>query len=624
MISPRLLLAASLATCAASAAASAQPAGFVSETIVTGLSEPVGLVFAPNGERLFVWDKIGRVFIVENGVVQPEPLLDLQEEVNTYWTRGLTGFALDPEYETNGYVYLMFTVDWEYYSTGGAPDPGQLDTNHDTFGRLVRWTSDPADDFRSVIPGSRWDMIGATHDTGFAVTFASHTQNTIVFADDGTMLLSAGDGASMLEVDTGGPRNPCCSSNTAEADGIVTGKEKIGAFRSQLVDSHGGKILRIDPVTAEGLPNNPYFDPAQPSAPRSRVWALGLRNPYSFAIRPGTGDVDPAAGVPGVLMIGDVGWDQWERLCVSAEGGENFGWPLFEGLIDAGGYPATTTANRDTPNRLYGVGGCGIDFFAFRDLIVQETLALPTWPNPCDPAQEIPADYTFMHQRAAMAWRNDRLFPTPLTLVPVFDEDGVAQSLSVTHPDSPVDGFHLKGRATVGGLFYDQDKFPAELRGSLFFADAGNPPGSTGWINRARFDDEHRLVEIASFVPGGDLNPTGLALDPDGYAIYYANHRAAGAGSIERIAVDCNDNGVGDDLDLEAGTSVDRNGNGLPDECDLPGDVNGDGSVDFVDLLTVLASWGDCPPPDACPADLDGSGDVGFTDLLIVLAGWTA
>ncbi|NNM26816.1 MAG: VCBS repeat-containing protein [Phycisphaerales bacterium] len=52
-----------------------------------------------------------------------------------------------------------------------------------------------------------------------------------------------------------------------------------------------------------------------------------------------------------------------------------------------------------------------------------------------------------------------------------------------------------------------------------------------------------------------------------------------------------------------------------------PGDVDGDGDVDFTDLLQVLADWGPCP---GCAADLDGDGSVGFTDLLEVLAGWTA
>jgi hypothetical protein len=55
-----------------------------------------------------------------------------------------------------------------------------------------------------------------------------------------------------------------------------------------------------------------------------------------------------------------------------------------------------------------------------------------------------------------------------------------------------------------------------------------------------------------------------------------------------------------------------------------PGDLDGDGTVGFSDLLILLAAWGECPaPPADCPADLDASGDVGFSDLLILLSSWT-
>lgn len=51
-----------------------------------------------------------------------------------------------------------------------------------------------------------------------------------------------------------------------------------------------------------------------------------------------------------------------------------------------------------------------------------------------------------------------------------------------------------------------------------------------------------------------------------------------------------------------------------------PGDLDGDGDVDFADVLTVIAAWGPCA--GACPADLDGDGTVGFSDLLVLIANW--
>ena len=56
---------------------------------------------------------------------------------------------------------------------------------------------------------------------------------------------------------------------------------------------------------------------------------------------------------------------------------------------------------------------------------------------------------------------------------------------------------------------------------------------------------------------------------------------------------------------------------GLPP---ITGDVDGDGAVDFADLLAILTAWGPCSAP--CPEDIDGDGIVGFSDLLAVLANW--
>ena len=118
----------------------------------------------------------------------------------------------------------------------------------------------------------------------------------------------------------------------ALSEGIIRPKENVGAFRRRSIDSLSGKILRLDPTTGDGVPSNPYYDLASPRAPRSRVWTLGLRNPFRMTLLPGTGSHDPAAGNPGILYIGNVGFDTWEELEVASGPRLNFGWPIYEGL----------------------------------------------------------------------------------------------------------------------------------------------------------------------------------------------------------------------------------------------------------------------------------------------------
>ncbi len=54
----------------------------------------------------------------------------------------------------------------------------------------------------------------------------------------------------------------------------------------------------------------------------------------------------------------------------------------------------------------------------------------------------------------------------------------------------------------------------------------------------------------------------------------------------------------------------------------IPQDGHGDGTVGILDLLALLAAWGDCPVKGECSADLNGDGTVGILDLLTLLANW--
>src|SRR5215510_7028914 len=100
-------------------AAGSLPPGFLDEPVGDDWGQVVGLTCAPDG-RLFVWEKLGLVFTVMDGVKQTTPVLDISEEVGSWGDHGLLGFALDPSFATNGYIYLLYVVDHYYLKNFGT------------------------------------------------------------------------------------------------------------------------------------------------------------------------------------------------------------------------------------------------------------------------------------------------------------------------------------------------------------------------------------------------------------------------------------------------------------------------------------------------------------------------
>ncbi|MEO0556837.1 MAG: PQQ-dependent sugar dehydrogenase [Bacteroidota bacterium] len=319
---------AAVASAARSASQAATfPAGFyVEDAVGESFVLAVTVAFAPDG-RMFVVEKRGLVWVVENGVRQPVPFLDISREVLNQQDRGLLGIALDPDFETNGYVYLAYTVDHEETADR---------RRHDAYNRITRYAA-RTDNPNLADLNSRTILIGETFTTGIPSCHRSHSIGTLQFGSDGTLLVGAGDGASFSTMDDGGLYAECFGSGKLDAS------EDIGSFRSQRLESLAGKILRIDPATGQGLPSNPFYT-GDPDDTASKVWALGFRNPYRFSVQPG-GSTDPADGDPGVIYLGDVGWKVWEEMNVVRKG-ENHGWPCREGArpnndYQNNGQPAT-------------------------------------------------------------------------------------------------------------------------------------------------------------------------------------------------------------------------------------------------------------------------------------------
>ena len=96
-----------LTTLAAAASAATLPTGFTETRVATGLSNPTAMAFAPDG-RLFVCQQGGQLRVIKNGALLPTPFLTVT--VNSTGERGLLGVAFDPQFASNGFVYVYYTA----------------------------------------------------------------------------------------------------------------------------------------------------------------------------------------------------------------------------------------------------------------------------------------------------------------------------------------------------------------------------------------------------------------------------------------------------------------------------------------------------------------------------------
>ncbi|MBC5772971.1 PQQ-dependent sugar dehydrogenase [Pontibacter sp. KCTC 32443] len=496
------------------------PSGFVEEQIGGEWNMAVGLKFSKDGKRLYVWEKSGKVWIVENGEKQPTPLIDISEEVGDWGDHGLLGFEIDPNFETNGYIYLLYVVDRHHLMNFGTGNynASANDYRSATIGRVTRFTA-TGNTKNTVNLASRKVLLGETHQTGLPILYESHGVGSLVFGEDGSLLLAIGDGATSggldygyIEGDTFEHRPKDTYAKQALADGIITQKQNIGAYRSQQIESLNGKILRIDPATGRGLPNNPFYESANPNSAASKVWTLGLRNPFRFSIKPGTG----SASMPGVIYTSDTGWNTREEINIVTGPGQNLGWPLYEGLEPEINYMSRDMFNTSAPNPLYGKNGCAREFFTYQELLLQpKRTEQPYFGNFCDWNQKIPDNIRkFVHTRAAIEWGNGE---GGVSRTPTFNGEDAAIAL-IGAANSPVTGPQFYGSSATGGVWYTGNDFPAEYKNTYFFGDYG-----AAWIKNASFDATNAPKSVRNF-KNNDAIVVAFATNPVSGGLYYINY----------------------------------------------------------------------------------------------------
>jgi glucose/arabinose dehydrogenase len=238
--------------------------GFTNSQVVSGLTNPTDMEFAPDG-RLFITEDTGRVRIAKPDSTTLTTFLDISSKVDSLGERGLLALTFDPGFSTNHYVYLHYTRK----ATSTTPPHN----------RVVRVTASGD----RAVSGSEQLIFGLGNQSA-ANEFPQFMGGALDFKN-GKLYVATGD------------------NDTPD--------------KAQQLTNLFGKMLRINKDGT--IPtNNPFYSTA--SGNNRAIWARGLRNPFKFAIQPGTG----------AIFINDVGEHTWEEINRGAAGA-NYGWPVHEG-----------------------------------------------------------------------------------------------------------------------------------------------------------------------------------------------------------------------------------------------------------------------------------------------------
>ncbi|HEU4425729.1 MAG TPA: PQQ-dependent sugar dehydrogenase [Pilimelia sp.] len=233
--------------------------GLAVQTVVGGLEHPWDLGFLPDG-RILLTERPARFRLVSGGAAS-QVRADLSD-VHVAGEGGLLGLVVHPDFDRS----REFTTCQTHQDNGRPVDV-----------RLVTWRLSPDATSAARVR----DLV-----IGLPISTGRHSGCRPTIAADGALLVGTGDAAL--------PAPPQDRRNL------------------------GGKVLRVDLRTGEGLPDNPFASSS--NANERRVFTYGHRNVQGVAVRPNTGQVYTAEHGPS-------GFDEMNRL----QPGGNYGWDPSRG-----------------------------------------------------------------------------------------------------------------------------------------------------------------------------------------------------------------------------------------------------------------------------------------------------
>jgi putative heme-binding domain-containing protein len=236
------------------------PEGFRADVVASGLNGATALEIVPDG-RIFLCEQTGTLRVIKHGKLLAKPFVKLP--VDSRWERGLIGVTVAPDFPETPHVFVCYVA--------AKPYPHHVISRFSAYGDEAEPGSE-----KILLEGDDQRKLGGTEPAG-------HQGGALHFGKDGKLYIAIGD--------------------------QTAGKP------AQELNSLLGRLLRINPDGS--IPgDNPFFSKA--TGKYRATWALGMRNPFMFAVQPETGRVfiDDVGGVAEEINEGIAG--------------ANYGWPTVE------------------------------------------------------------------------------------------------------------------------------------------------------------------------------------------------------------------------------------------------------------------------------------------------------